>query len=117
LSAEPHATDKPQTSATVPSVPTAPSTSEKKNVIDRDVFGARPADKGTTVASGHRPSEGVSMSISDYAGGYGEEMDIDFSGADDEETSKGKKGSGGDLTTTAASEYGRRSGGARQLGS
>ena len=49
------------------------------------------------------------MSISVYAGEYGEDSDIDFTGADDDEAAKGKKG-GEDLTTTAALEYGRRSG-------
>ena len=51
------------------------------------------------------------MSTSDYAGGYGEEMDIDFAGADDQEIEQSKRDKGGNLTTTAALEYGRRSGG------
>ena len=110
LTADHHATniavDRPKKSASAIVAPMT-STSEKKNVIDRDVFGARPVGRGALAAT---PAGGVSMSISDYAGGYGEEMDIDFTGADDdEEASKGKKG-GDDLTTTAAMEYGRRSG-------
>lgn len=104
LTSEPDSINKTKTSAPISNVPSFPTASEETNVIDRDVFGARPVDKRASTA---RPVGGVS--ISDYAGGYGEEMDIDFTGADDDEAAKGKKGCD-DLTTTAALEYGRRSG-------
>ena len=81
---------------------------KKRNVIDRDVLGARPPDS----LGKHKATGGIS--ISDYAGGYGEEMDVDFSGMADAEPADdddGKKKKSGDLTTTAVMEYGRRSGG------
>ena len=107
LTSEPDPINKSKTSAPISNVPSVPNpASQEKNVIDRDVFGGRPVDKGTQAV---RPSGGVSMSVSDYATGYGEDMDVDFTGADDDEAAKGKKG-GDDLTTTAALEYGRRSG-------
>ena len=104
LTSEPDSINKSRTSAPISNVPSVPSAGEEKNVIDRDVFGGRPVDKGTPAV---RPSDGVSMSISEY--GYGEDIDIDFTGADEGEAAKGKKG-GDVLTTTAALEYGRRSG-------
>ena len=104
LTSEPDSIIKSKTSAPISNVPSVPSAGEEKNVIDRDVFGGRPVDKGTPAV---RPSDGVSMSISEY--GYGEDIDIDFTGADEDEAAKGKKG-GDVLTTTAALEYGRRSG-------
>jgi len=114
LTATSETVDKPkrESSAPVSNVTAVRSTAtDERNVIDRDVFGARPMGAGASSAGGHRPSEGVSMSTSDYAGGYGEEMDIDFAGADDQEIEQSKKDKGGNLTTTAALEYGRRSGG------
>ena len=107
LTSEPDPINKSKTSVPISNVPSVPNpASQEKNVIDRDVFGGRPVDKGTSAV---RPSGGVSMSVSNCATGYGEDMDVDFTGADDDEAAKGKKG-GDDLTTTAALEYGRRSG-------
>jgi len=78
---------------------------KKRNVIHRDVLGARPPDfHGKPEAAG-------GVSISGYSGGYGEEMDIDFAGmAESEAVDDDKKKKSSDLTTMAAMEYGRRSG-------
>ena len=103
--------DKPKRESAPVSNATAVRSTNESNVIDRDVFGARPMGAGASSAGGHRPSGGGSMSTSDYAGGYGEEMDTDFAGADDQEMEQSKRDKGGNLTTTAALEYGRRSGG------
>ena len=103
LTSEPDSIIKSKTSAPISNVPSAPTASEEKNVIDRDVFGGRPVDKGTPAV---RLSDGVSLSVSEY--GYGEDIDTDFTGVEEDEAAKGKKG--GDVLTTAALEYGRRSG-------
>ena len=111
LTAASETVDKPKRESAPVSNATAVRSTDESNVIDRDVFGARPMGAGASSAGGHRPSGGVSMSTSDYAGGYGEEMDTDFAGADDQEMEQSKRDKGGNLTTTAALEYGRRSGG------
>ena len=111
LTAASETVDKPKRESVPVSNATAVRSTDESNVIDRDVFGARPMGARASSAGGHRPSEGVSMSTSDYAGEYGEEMDIDFAGADDQEIEQSKRDKGGNLTTTAALEYGRRSGG------
>ena len=111
LTAASETVDKPKRESVPVSNATAVRSTDESNVIDRDVFGARPMGAGASSAGGHRPSGGVSMSTSDYAGGYGEEMDTDFAGADDQEMEQSKRDKGGNLTTTAALEYGRRSGG------
>mmetsp|Transcript_32596 Transcript_32596/g.78948 ORF Transcript_32596/g.78948 Transcript_32596/m.78948 type:complete len:553 (+) Transcript_32596:40-1698(+) len=64
--------------------------SQNKNVIDRDIFGGQqdlthPYQKRRGPQSA--AMEGVSMTS--YQGGYGEEMDVDF-GGDDNEWRKGK---------------------------
>ena len=111
LTAASETVDKPKRESVPVSNVAAVRSTDESNVIDRDVFGARPMGARASSAGGHRPSEGVSMSTSDYAGEYGEEMDIDFAGADDQEIEQSKRDKGGNLTTTAALEYGRRSGG------
>ena len=78
---------------------------KKRNVIDRDVLGARPPDLHG------KPGTAGGVSISDYSGGYGEEMDADFAGmAEFEAANDDKKKKSSDLTTMAAMEYGRRTG-------
>ena len=70
------------------------------NVIDRDVLGAR-STKPIPVHQG--------VGIASYQGDYGEEMDTDFTGRDDDEEDEAntKNTKRGD-STDAAREYGRK---------
>ncbi|KAL7541286.1 hypothetical protein ACHAXR_010775 [Thalassiosira sp. AJA248-18] len=69
------------------------SSSQNKNVIDRDIFGGqKESDTSNPYHKRRGPQvaamEGVSMAS--YQGGYGEEMDVDFGGDDDNRRNKRK---------------------------
>ena len=82
-----------------PKQPTQRNQTENRNVIDRDIFGAGGEGPGYTSISqlpyqkrrGPQSATLDGVSMANYQGGYGEEMDVDFGGNDDDDVDGGKK--------------------------
>jgi hypothetical protein len=82
-----------------PKQPTQRSQTESRSVIDRDIFGAGGEGPGDTSISqlpyqkrrGPQSATLDGVSMANYQGGYGEEMDVDFGGNDDDDVDGGKK--------------------------